>query len=300
MDLSDGGGAGNCRTGGMNSAPLIYSESTPTSTSTAISHVFNGHFAPRDLELETMPPLIIEVGVTRVEDAIAAERAGAHRLELNSALILGGLTPSWGLIGETIRAVKTPIMVMIRPRGGGFCYSQSEVDVMRRDVVAAVTAGAKGVVFGTITPQGEIDVAATERLVRAAVNAECIFHRAFDLCIDADQSLEKLISLGVRRVMTSGGAATALLGAEKIAHLRSRAGDRIEILPAGGIRNQNVAPLIAATGCNQIHASFRKLARDETNWPANSPPLGAPAADECEHESVDADEVRLMGEWATG
>ncbi len=243
-----------------------------------------------------MTPFTIEVGVTRVDDAIAAELAGAQRLELNSALILGGLTPSWGLIGEVIRAVKIPVMIMIRPRGGGFCYSASEVDVMRRDVVAAVTAGAKGVVFGPITPQGEIDVAATERLVRAAGNAPSIFHRAFDLCRDADQALDKLIELGVRRVMTSGGATTALLGAEKIAHLRSHAADRIEILPAGGIRNENVAALIAATGCNQVHASFRKFTRDETNWPANSPPLGAPAADECEHESVDSEEVKRMVE----
>lgn len=236
----------------------------------------------------------IEVGVTRVEDAVAAEQAGAQRLELNSALILGGLTPSWGLIGEVIRAVKIPLMVMIRPRSGGFCYSPSEVDVMRRDVVAAVTAGAKGVVFGPLTSQGEIDVAATERLVRAAGNAQSIFHRAFDLCTNSEESLEKLISLGVRRVMTSGGATTAAEGAEKIAHLLNYANNRIEILPAGGIRNQNVSQLITATGCNQIHASFRKFTRDLTAWPINSPPLGAPAADECEHESIDAEEVKQM------
>lgn len=261
---------------------------------------FRASRLPLTMMTNLMPALTIEVGVTRVEDAVAAERAGAKRLELNSALVLGGLTASWGLLGETIRAVKIPIMVMIRPRAGGFCYSPSEVDVMRRDVVAAITAGAKGVVFGPLTPRGEIDVAATERLVKAAGAAEAIFHRAFDLCVDPLAALEQLVQLGVRRIMTSGAGATALAGAARIAELHKAAAGRIEILPAGGIRNDNVAALLEATGCTQIHASFRKMARDETLRPADAPVLGAPAGDEAEHEAVDEAEVRRMGNSFAG
>jgi copper homeostasis protein len=241
-------------------------------------------------------PLTIEAGVTSVEDAVAAERAGANRLELNSALVLGGLTPSWGLLGETIRAVKIPVMVMIRPRTGGFCYSPTEIDVMRRDVVAAITAGAKGVVFGPLTPQGEIDLAATERLVKAAGQAETIFHRAFDLCIDPDRALDQLIAFGLRRIMTSGCATTALQGAPRIKQLHDRAAGRIEILPAGGIRTDNIKELVEETSCTQIHASFRKMARDYTRRPENAPVLGAPAGDETEHESIDQEEVQRMKE----
>lgn len=247
-----------------------------------------------------MPALTIEVGVTRVEDAVAAERGGAKRLELNSALVLGGLTPSWGLLGEVVRAVQIPIMVMIRPRAGGFVYSSSEVDVMRRDVVAATTGAAKGVVFGPLTAQGEIDAPAVERLVKAAGNAQTIFHRAFDLCTDPIASLELLVNLGVKRIMTSGGGATALEGAARIAELHQAAAGRIEILPAGGIRNDNIAALLEATGCTQIHASFRKMSRDETLRPANAPLLGAPAGDETEHESIDEAEVQRMGSAFAG
>jgi copper homeostasis protein CutC len=236
--------------------------------------------------------LLIEAGVTRVEDAVSAQLSGAQRLELNSALILGGLTPSWGLIGETIRAVTIPLMVMIRPRGGGFCYSPSELDVMRRDIVAAATAGARGVVFGPITPSGEIDRVAVERFVRAAGNMECVFHRAFDFCTIPEAALEELINLGVTRVMTSGGGATALAGAARIAAYISQAQGRIEILPAGGIRSGNVRELAMATQCNQVHASFRKSARDETPWPADAPVLGAAPGSEAEHESLDAEEIR--------
>lgn len=249
---------------------------------------------PLPLKRFTEMTLTIEVGVTRVEDAVAAERAGAARLELNSALVLGGLTPSWGLLGETVRAVKIPIMVMVRPRAGGFCYSSAEIDVMRRDVVAATTAGAKGVVFGPLTAQGEIDAAATERLVKAAGQAETIFHRAFDLCTNPERAINQLIDHGVRRIMTSGAASTALEGAAKIRNLIEIAAGRIEILPAGGIRNANITAILEATGCKQIHASFRKMTRDNTQRPEDYPILGAPAGDETEHESIDEEQVREM------
>lgn len=238
-----------------------------------------------------MNNLLIEAGVTRVEDAVAAERAGARRLELNTALVLGGLTPSWGLLGEVIRAVKIPVMVMIRPRAGGFCYSPKEVDVMRRDVVAAVTAGARGVVFGPLTPSGQIDAPAAARLVQAAGSAECIFHRAFDFCAEPHLALEQLIALGFRRVMTSGGAPTALEGAERIASFIEAAGGRIEILPAGGIRAGSVAALQQATGCTQIHASFRKTLQDATPWPTDAPALGAPINNEHDFDALDAEEI---------
>jgi copper homeostasis protein len=217
-----------------------------------------------------MPPMhsgpkrvLVEVCVASVGDAGAAQSAGAHRVELNAALELGGLTPSLGTLLETRQAVAIPIITMVRPRSGGFCYDQDDFRVMLRDAELMVRHGADGLAFGILTDAGRVDVERCAELIgriRSIGNPlrdGFVFHRAFDFVADRSSALEDLIRLGVRRVMTSGGAPNAIEGATEIAKLVRQAEGRIEVLPAGGIRGGNVARLVALTGCQQVHASAR-------------------------------------------
>jgi copper homeostasis protein len=197
----------------------------------------------------------LEICCGSTEDAEAAFEGGADRVELCSALCVGGLTPSLGALREAEARIAIPIVAMVRPRAAGFHYRESEIAVMERDVIAAVEAGAEGVVFGALQADGSIDEAACRRLRGAARDRETIFHRAFDLTPDPFRALEQIIALGFTRVLTSGQGASALQGAPILRRLVEQGGDRIEILPGGGIRAHNVRALVAATGCRQVHLS---------------------------------------------
>jgi copper homeostasis protein len=197
----------------------------------------------------------LEICCGSLEDARAAEEGGADRVELCAALCVGGLTPSLGTILEVESRVRVPVMVMIRPRAAGFHYRESEVAVMERDLEAALQAGAEGVVFGALEADGSVDVAACRRLRGAAKDREVVFHRAFDVTPDPFRALEQLIDLGFTRVLTSGQRASALLGVTTLRRLVEQAGDRIQILPGGGIRAHNVQEIVSATGCRQVHLS---------------------------------------------
>jgi copper homeostasis protein len=201
--------------------------------------------------------IVLEVPVTSVEDALAARECGADRLELCAALELGGLTPSAGLVLAARQRVAGPLIVMARPRPGGFCYGATEWDVLYRDAALALDAGADGIAFGALTDTGEIDEGRVASLVRLIGPQEAVFHRAFDLTPRPEAALERLVTLGVRRVMTSGQAATAAAGAGRLKQLVAQAAGRIEVLAAGGIRTENVRELLARTGCTQVHASLR-------------------------------------------
>jgi copper homeostasis protein len=201
---------------------------------------------------------LLEVCVESVDDAIAAA-AAAHRIELNSALPLDGLTPSPGLLVETLRSVRIPVVAMARPRAGDFHYSASEFRVLLRDADFALEHGASAVAFGILTGDRRIDAPRCRQVIRRIRGAgrQAVFHRAFDVVADPSEALAVLIDLGITRVMTSGGHPTALDGAASIARLVQAAAGRIEILPAGGIRPANVRRVLARTGCNQVHTSLR-------------------------------------------
>lgn len=203
--------------------------------------------------------VLVEVCVDTVDDAVAALAAGASRIELNSALALDGLTPTPGLLVETRRAVRAPLVVMARPRPGDFDYSDAEFRVLRRDVDYALEHRADGIAFGVLHDRGRIDIRRCRTVGRELERArrDAVFHRAFDAVNNMPEALERLIDLGVRRVMTSGGRLSAEAGAAVIARLREQAAGRIEILPAGGIRAANLPRLLARTGCDQIHSSVR-------------------------------------------
>lgn len=200
--------------------------------------------------------ILLEICAASLEDCLAAQEGGADRVELNSALLLGGLTPSFGLLQEVRHALRIPIIVMIRPRPAGFCYSVAEFTVMQRDIESALAHGADGIAFGILHEDGMIDQPRCARIIQQAAGREIVFHRAFDVTPDATVALEQLIDLGVTRVLTSGQESSAYNGAAKIAELIRQAAGRIQILPAGGINRFTIADILARTGCEQVHASL--------------------------------------------
>ncbi|MET8049348.1 copper homeostasis protein CutC [Streptosporangium sp. NPDC005286] len=198
--------------------------------------------------------LTYEICIDSTAGALAAEQAGAHRVELCSALFEGGLTPTLGTVEATLAAVSTiRVHVIIRPRGGDFIYDEYEVAAMERDVATVRDAGAQGVVIGVLTPSGEVNVEVAKRLIDAAGGLSITFHRAFDMTADPFAALDTLAALGVDRVLTSGQDVTALEGAPLIASLVERAGDSLIVMPGGGITPRNVHRVVEATGATEIH-----------------------------------------------
>lgn len=199
----------------------------------------------------------IEVCVDAVAGVRIARDGGADRVELCSALEVGGLTPSAGLIRAAV-AIGLPVHVLVRCRPGDFVFSEDEIAVMIDDVAAAAAAGAAGVVVGALTQDGGVDTSATGRLIAAAGSASTTFHRAFDLTRDPFAAFGALRTLGVDRVLTSGQAASAPEGASLLAALVRRSGvEGPVILAGGGVRPESVGALVAATGVTEVHFSAR-------------------------------------------
>lgn len=204
---------------------------------------------------------IIEVAVADVEDAVAAEQAGADRLELNSGMPLGGLTPSAGLVVEVLAAVTIPVVVMVRPRPGGFCYSSAQWTTAQHEAEWLLNAGVAGIVFGVLDETRNIDVARTTAMRSLVGRREFVFHRAFDLASDWSMSLEQLIDCRVDRVLSSGQQADALSGADCLAAMHQVAQQRIEIIAGSGVRSTTIAQLWQR-GLRQFHGTFSRLAVD--------------------------------------
>ncbi len=209
---------------------------------------------------------VYEVCVESVEAAKAAQAGGAHRVELCADLLEGGITPSAGTIALARDRLSVRLHVIIRPRGGDFCYSATEFAVMLRDVATAKALGADGVVIGVLQPDGAINAEHTAELIATARPLSVTFHRAFDVTRNPFEALETLIALGVERVLTSGQEASALEGADLVAELVRRAGDRIIVMPGGGIRAGNVAKVLAATGAQEIHFTAGASAESQMTY----------------------------------
>ncbi len=203
---------------------------------------------------------LVEICVDSVESALAAQRGGADRVELCDNLIEGGTTPSAGAIGVARNILAIKLHVIIRPRGGDFLYSDVEFETMKSDIEHAKRLGADGVVVGILDANGEIDKRRTRDLIAAARPMSVTFHRAFDVCRDPLAALETLVGLGVDRILTSGQEATAIEGADMIAELVRRAGDRITIMGCGNLTERNISKFVAQTGVREVHfTAFRNV-----------------------------------------
>jgi copper homeostasis protein len=197
--------------------------------------------------------LTLEVVVDSVESVMAAQQGGAHRLELCANLLEGGTTPSAGSIAITRQHCDLPMHVMIRPRGGDFCYSDVEFEMMKVDITRAKELGADGLVFGILRPDASIDRERCAELLTLARPLSVTFHRAFDVARDPFHALEVLISLGFERLLTSGQEKSAFEGLGLITELVKRAGGRIIVMPGGGVTERNINQIVRQSGVTEAH-----------------------------------------------
>ena len=201
-------------------------------------------------------PVLIEVCVDSIASAMAAERGGAQRIELCSDLLEGGVTPSLGLLAVVRSKVAIGVHPIIRPRPGDFCYSDAEIEIMRRDIELAKSEGADGVVLGILKTNSTVDVARTRELVELAQPLSVTFHRAFDVSTDLLEAFEGVCATGADRLLTSGGAQECIKGMDTVAQLVQAAQGRIKIMAGGRIGISNAATIVERTGVTEIHVGL--------------------------------------------
>lgn len=211
-----------------------------------------------------MKKILVEVCCGSADDVIEAKKAGADRVELNSDLFHGGLTPTVGSLLVAKRKTGMKIMTMIRPREGGFCYTEAEFAVAIEDAKQLLANGSDGLVFGFLHTDGTIDVKRTAILANLAYSAgkEAVFHRAIDVVPDWKQALDLLIDLNITRVLTSGQEADVSNGTETVREMIRYAAGRIQILPGAGITARNYQRIVAETGTDQIHLAAHRSVAD--------------------------------------
>lgn len=203
--------------------------------------------------IDPMVPPLIEVCLDSAESAVAAQAGGAARVELCDNLIEGGTTPSAGMIAAARRAIDIGLHVMIRPRGGDFCYGPPEIEAMLHDIGVSRELGAGGVVFGALHPDGRIDEHLSLQLIEAARPLSVTFHRAFDMSRDPFEALDTLVRIGVDRLLSSGQEAHVLDGLDLLGQLVRRAEGRLIVMPGCGVTPRNARRVVEATGASEIH-----------------------------------------------
>jgi copper homeostasis protein len=197
--------------------------------------------------------MTVEICVDSVESAVAAQAGGADRVELCDNLMEGGTTPSFGSIEVARKLLNIKLHVIIRPRGGDFLYSDTEFEIMKRDIEAAKHLGADGVVIGILDAAGNIDLARTRELTALARPMSVTFHRAFDVCADPFKAIDELTAISVDRILTSGQEATAVEGLDLLAKLVGHAGDRLTIMACGNLNERNLKKVVDTSGVSEVH-----------------------------------------------
>lgn len=240
-----------------------------------------------------MKTRILEICANSATSCIEAQQGGASRVELCAGIPEGGTTPSYGEIRTAREKCSIDINVIIRPRGGDFLYSETEIQSMLYDIEMAKQLKVHGVVFGCLTPDGDIDTTLLNRLVAAAKpELSVTFHRAFDVCRDPFAALEQIIAAGCDRILTSGQQSNAVKGIPLIAELVTRAAGRIIIMPGCGVRENNIAEIEARTGAREFHTSARSIVRSQMQYRNENVPMGSAApASEFEIEVTDRHKV---------
>lgn len=231
----------------------------------------------------------LEICVDNIEGAIAAEKAGADRIELCSNLIEGGITPSFAYIEYAIQNLSIPIFPIIRPRGGDFFYSNAEFEIMQKDVAHCKLLGCKGIVVGILKANGDMDMRRTKILVDIAEGMEVTFHRAFDRTNFMQQALEDVIATGCKRILTSGLYENVNDGIRNLKELVEAAKDRIIIMPGSGVKSNNLQHLINTTKAKEYHSSARKSIVSQMEY--FNPNFNK---EENKYIGVDVEEIKLM------
>lgn len=204
-----------------------------------------------------MEKIKLEICAANIQSALAAQEGGAHRIELVDNLFEGGTTPSYATIRKAMELLTIDIMVMIRPRGSDFCYSDLEYDIMKKDIEVCRELGVKGVVFGILNTDGTVDSNRTRELTELARPLEVTFHRAFDVTRDPYEALETIIDCGVDRILTAGQKNTVPEGIELVTSLIRKAGGRIRIMPGSGIHEDNIIGIRNRTKAGEFHLTAR-------------------------------------------
>ncbi len=214
--------------------------------------------------------ITVEICAGGIEDVITASRFPIDRIELNSALELGGLTPSLSALIQAKQICSIPVVCMVRPRPAGFVYTEQEIHLMKQDASILLENGADGIVFGFLNPDHTIDTKRTEEFVSLIHSFErtAVFHRAFDLVRDPMTAMQDLIRCGIDRVLTSGCADTAPQGAAVLKNLREMYGNEIEILPGCGITAETVQEVLSVSGCRSIHMTAKSMRFDDGEYAA--------------------------------
>jgi copper homeostasis protein len=232
--------------------------------------------------------MLLEICVFNTATAIAAEKAGADRIELCENYANGGTTPSYGYLKTVREQISIPVFPMIRPRGGDYFHSADEIEVIRKDILLCKELGFEGVVFGLLNQDGTIDRENTARLTEAAYPLEVTFHRAFDRCKDPLEALETIIDCGCNRILTSGQEPKVTEGLALVKQLVELANDRIIIMPGSGLNSSNLASIISTAGVSEVHTSARIRIPSTTLYRNEKMP------EDFDLDFVDAEEIRKI------
>jgi len=238
----------------------------------------------------------LEICVFSVESAIMAQKAGADRVELCSGFSEGGLTPSAGAIRMARKILDIECYVMIRPRGGDFCYTDLEFEQMHRDIEYAKSCGVDGIVLGVLQPNGHVNITRTRDLVQHAAPLKVTFHRAFDLAVESFRALDDLMICGCCRILTSGQKATAIEGLDTIRKLVSSAAGHMEIMAGSGVNPENAHKLME-TGVQALHLSAKKIIPGRMTFRNPSVPImQTDTTSDYDLIAVDSEIIRKMSE----
>ncbi len=240
-----------------------------------------------------MKRLILEACVDNIESAINAQKSGADRIELCSALLEGGLTPSLGLIKAAKAELDIPIHVLIRPRRGDFLYSPREINIMKEDIDFCRNLGIDGVVFGVLNADASINIEANKELLGYCTGMKTTFHRAFDMLSESSVALEQLIDLGFDKILTSGQVCSAEQAGDSLKSLVVQADNRISIIAAGGINTANIVKIVNQTGVGEVHASARAQSQSKMLYQTPNANISADYfPNEFEHYSLQPENLR--------
>lgn len=235
---------------------------------------------------------ILEISVDSVKSALAAQEAGAKRIELCANGIIGGTSPGEALYKQVKAHTDLEVRVLLRPRFGDFCYDQYEFEVLKEEAQMFSELGADGIVIGILKPDGTLNVEQMKELIRLGGDREMTLHRAFDVCKNPYEAMEQAIEMGIGTILTSGQENTAWEGRELLKELYKRSAGRIDILAGAGVNADGIAKLAAYTGVTSYHMSGKSVLESSMQYRKEGVSMGLPGFSEFEIWQTDVEKVK--------